>query len=187
MSPDLLLLVPRTDFMLRDEYDLLDCILISAGFIDDGPCEVGEHSFRQYLLSGNECLEMPAREVPYEYQHVDQEGSGHDVLLYSKSAINESTLWRLSTYGLRFSRIMQVGGSELFQYTIDRSYLDRLAELCPNGIRPSKRMVEEYAYFKFLERGCHHGMDVADWFAAEWECQGRIDRIVSALNQEGAG
>ena len=39
---------------------------------------------------------------------------------------------------------------------------------------PSEEEIRERAYELFLERGCAHGADVADWLAAEGELKDRL-------------
>lgn len=177
-TPDVTFFMPRTDFSHREDYDLLDCILVSAGAMDEGICELGQHSFRKYYLGPEACLGLPA---DFQDPAKDIGNITGKLALYTKREIDESTTWRLSTYGVNFTSIASAGDSVLYQYAVDRRHLPHLARLCQNGVNPSRRMVEEHSYFKFIERGCHNGMDVADWMTAEWECQERIKRMLSVL------
>lgn len=174
---DVTFFIPRTDFMRREDYDLLDCILIGAGFTDEGVSEIGQFSFRKYYLSPEKCAALRSNLEPLPF---DPAVTGK-LAFYSKLELDMDTSLALGSYGVNYVDEASAGDVTMHQYSIGRHHLPQLAKLSGHGVSPSRRIVEEYAYCRFVERGGHHGMDISDWLTAEWECQERINRHLEAL------
>lgn len=172
---ELVFYIPRTDYLNRDDYDLLDAILISGEFRDEGVEEFGDYTFRRYV-GQDSAFGQPRFESDFpERSNIDGR-----LAIYMRHNINEDIAMRLSVYGIFFVNITSVAGEMMYQYSIDRRHLPLLATICHGKIKPSKRVVEEQAFRKFAERGYGHGCDLSDWFTAEWEAE---ERILSLLNR----
>lgn len=174
---DLTFFIPRTDFTHNEDYDLLDAILVTYGFHDEGVVQFGEHAFRKYWLSADlvEALPYCTDFLPLS------DDWDHYLSLYSEPSMNILDVAKIRSYGIELHTSKDIGDKVICQYSIYRNCLYHLSKICPNGPKPTRRMVEEHSYFKFLDRGCIPGMDLADWFSAEWECQERLNTRLLSL------
>lgn len=171
----LMLLVPRTDYMHDDAHDLLDSILISAGFRDEGVVVFDERAFRRYWLDSQTEEDIPFREpanLPFGDAAME---------IYCETTVADETQAKLASYGLNYDKMVKFGETTLWQYSLSHNHLPFLAMICKHGVKASRRIVEEQAFFKFTSRGYSHGCDLGDWFAAEWEADERIKDILNSL------
>ncbi len=176
---DISFFLPRTDYMKQDDYNLLDSILIGAGFRDNGIVEVGDHEFRRY--NGDEKIFDPAMYLSTVATILPFDR--HDPLtIYMQDTIDEMMAIRLSVYGIIFAGISTLNDKIYYQFSIDRRHLPLLKRIYPGELKASPRIVEEYAYHKFVERGCYHGCDLADWFTAEWEANDKLRTLLDSIS-----
>lgn len=177
---DIIFLLPRTAYMHRQYEDLLESILVSAGFSDEGPVEINEFGFQKFagddsvfrIFGGN------TEAVPPPLPPIDGK-----LAIYMEEDKGEYVCLKLACFGIYFATLANVGDKLLYQFSIDRLHLPYLSKICPHGVRPSKRVVEEQSYFKYLGRGGGHGMDLADWLTAEWEAEERITGLLNSLGE----
>lgn len=175
---DLIFLVPRQDFMHQSAYDVLDAVLTSSGFFDEGVTSISEHAFRQYFISASQLESIP----PLFSDSIEDRRGGEVITLYSKTPLGEMDAAKLSCYGLFFSGISNLSPDVMmWQYAIDMKNMSRFARMAPNGIRASRRYIEESSYYNWIENGYRVGHDLADWFAAEWSADERIQMYLKAM------
>lgn len=178
---DITLMIPKTDYMPHQEdYNLLDSILITAGFRDEHTISINEHGFRRYFLPAEEFDAMPACPAG-DYPSEDYMDS--QLSMYMEEIIPMEECLKFASYGIVFRNLRVVGDHTLRHFSIMRRQLVRLAQMCPEGVvRPSRRIVEERAYFKFVDRGFVHGSDLTDWIETEWEANDMIQNHLRSLN-----
>lgn len=169
-------LLPRTDYSQQEYYDLLDGILITAGFQDEGLTSVNEHSFRKY--SGDSAVFQP---LLFENTAIPT-NEGMPLAIYTEAEVDEETTMLMAGYGIFFTKLLDVNTEALNQFCISSLHLPLLAKICPNGVKASRRVIEELSYYKFLERGGGYGCDLRDWFAAEWEADGKLNDLLNKLS-----
>jgi len=171
--------LPRTDYMHRDDYDLLDSILISLGFYDSGVVEVSDHTFRKYV-GDTKIFEFALAQstVATRFNYGNRQ-----LALYMSSSIDEIMRLSLAVFGIYFVDMATIGDQVFHQYAIDPHNLPFLARFCRDEVKASKRVVEEHAYYKFANRGYGHGSDWSDWFQAEWEANDRINDLLESLTK----
>lgn len=171
------LLLPRTDYLpAQDDFDVLDSILYSAGFRENGFANISEHIFRRYTISAEMFDEIPILEIGCASDYIDSK-----LCMYMQTEISPEESVKLASYGIHRGETKEVDEGTYYAYQIDRRHLPCLAKMCPFGVRASKRIVEERSYFKFLERGGNHGCDLTDWLTTEWEADQRIESLLTQL------
>lgn len=175
---DIGILLPRTDYLpAQDDYDVLDSILFSAGFREEGFVTINEHVFRRYWISGAafDAIPMPTASPSTDY--LDSK-----LCMYMQEPILSEDSIKLSAYGIVYTSRMKKDDVDYYSYQIDRRHLPFLARMCQHGVRASRRIVEERSYYKFLERGANHGCDLTDWLTTEWEANERIQGLLDAMS-----
>lgn len=171
------LLLPRTDYMpAQDDYDVLDSILFSAGFRENGFANISEHIFRRYTISEDGFDVIPIQEIGCSSDYIDSK-----LVMYMQTEIPPEDSAKLASYGIRPGGVLEVDEGTYYSYQIDRRHLPCLAKMCPNGVRASRRIVEERSYFRFLNNGGNHGCDLTDWLTTEWEADSRIQSLLAQL------
>ena len=173
-------LIPRHNYTYHDEYDLLDAILCSSGFVDYGVVTLGDYSFREYSIAAETIMRWS-----FVSGNPIKDGNIQRKLAFYTQIIPENpVLVKLDDLGVMYVCPSAVGKDViLYQFCIDRCNLPRFASVC-SDLKPSKHMVEEISYNHWSESGYRHGNDLEDWFGSEWEASRRISDIIRRFNDE---
>jgi hypothetical protein len=170
---DLVFLVPRSDYMQDEKYDLLDSILTSAGFSDNG-LMTGEYSFRCYGMSEDDFRRIPFLDLP----NLSSDGFFTGKVLFYADNSNPDVVEKMASYGVSFAGSTGRGGfGNLDVFCLYLHNFPLLAKMCEK-VLASPRLIKETAYFKWIDRGAKRDDDWTDWLCAENETQERIDRLL---------
>jgi len=173
------MLIHCDDFWRGDEYLLLDAILTSSCFGDAGMVSYGRKEFRRYAAKFYPNVLVPDSPLPRE---------GKRIVLKMYSVDDDEIMERvLASYGVR-----QAGSSDLAttqpargwvrmkEFSVPDVVLPAMTLLCKGDVKPSRRVVADCAYRKWLSRKTH-GDDVSDWLCAEAEMFERMESVVKEL------
>ena len=176
---DVKLYLPCNDYLKNDNYDLLESILESAGFNWSGQASFGEYSMTTYTISWMSLMKLSQ---PIVWSPTQAEGT---LSMYGEMTLD--SLCVLENFGIdggQGLKMVKIDDKPYVPLFVSISKLPILAKMAQNGVRATRRLVEQTSYFKYLERGCWHGNDLSDWFTAEWEATDRIQSILKRLQDE---
>lgn len=173
---DLAIYLPRQDFERKEDYDVIDSVLISAGFTDSGVVSMNERAFRRYEISRTSFMAIPE----FGVQLIEPDGEQH--YLYMASNADVAVMDKLAVFGLNMMSLVNVGDFTLWQFSMSHFNLPNFAKMAKDGIHASRRLVEEMSYYRWVHRGCGHGSDWMDWFLSEWEADERLKDILKAIS-----